>query len=318
MPTTKSSQTIVWLAFITLCIVWGTTYYGIRVCVRYFPPFFFSGFRHFLAGILFLAFFFITERRLKSYKGLWHISVAGILMICGGNALLSWGEKYISSGLAGILATAAPIYVTLLSIFVFKGFRITPIIIAGTIISIIGIFWICAPDIKTDSSRDFWFGLGLAAIANFFWAAGSVYMKRFSTDQSVSVRVAAQMIPASLINFAVSAIFEPKVNWSGVTSQVWWSLVYLVLIGSALGYFSFVYLIHHWEPARVTIHVYINTIVAVIVSWLFDGEILTIQTWLAIALVLCGVILVNKEYMRMSKEQGTIKNEQLALSDEQI
>ena len=297
MTTTNKYPTIVWTAFIALCIVWGTTYYGMRVCVRYFPPFFFSGFRHLLAGILFLFYFLFTGTRIKSYKELIHIAIAGILMICGGNALISWGEKYISSGLTGVLSTAAPIYVTIISIFVFKGFRITPLIVVGTFISVAGILWICAPGIKTDSSSEFWFGVALTTVANFFWAAGAVYMRKFSSEQPVALRVAVQMIPASLINIFISFLFEPKVNWSGITSEAWWSLAYLVFIGSAVGYLCFVFLIQYWQPARVTIHVYINTIVAVIISWLFDGDILTTQTWLAIALVLCGVILVNKEYM---------------------
>ena len=311
MPLPSNDPRKVWIAFIAVSIVWGTTYYGIRICVKYFPPFFFSGLRHFSAGIIFLIYFFLTEKRFQSYKGLIHIAIAGFLMICGGNALLSWGEKYISSGLTGVLSTAAPIYVTLISIFVFKGFRITPIIIAGTLLSVAGIFWICEPNIKTDSSAEFWWGITLTMIANFLWAAGAVYMRKFSTQQPVALRVAVQMIPASLINFVISFIFEPKMNWSGVSVEAWWSFIYLVLIGSCIGYLCFVYLIQYWQPARVTIHVYINTIVAVVIGWLFDADKLTIQTWCAIAVVLCGVILVNKEYMRMTLK--TMKNEQMTL-----
>ena len=311
MTLSNKNPKIVWLAFIALCIVWGTTYYGIRICVKYFPPFFFSGLRHFSAGILFLIYFFLTEKRLQSYKGLIHIVIAGILMICGGNALLSWGEKYISSGLTGVLSTAAPIYVTIISIFVFKGFRITPIIIVGTLLSVAGIFWICAPKISTGSGSEFWWGVALTMIANFFWAAGSVYMKKFSPTQPVALRVAVQMIPASLINFVISYIFEPKMNWLGVPAEGWWSFAYLVFIGSAVGYLCFVFLIQYWQPARVTIHVYVNTIIAVAIGWLFDGDKLTLQTWSAIGIVLCGVILVNKEYMQMAG----VKMNRLAMND---
>lgn len=305
MLTTNKNAATIWIAFIALCIIWGTTYFGMRVGVRYFPPIFFSGLRHFIAGILFLFYFLFTGTRIKSYKDLIHIVIAGILLICGGNALIAIGVKYISSGLAAVLSTAAPIYVTIISIFVFKGFRITPLIVGATLLSIIGIYWICAPDIKTDSSPEFWTGVLLITAANFCWAAGTVYMRKFPSKQPVALRVAVQMIPASLINFFVSFLFEPKVNWAGVTSEAWWSLVYLVFIGSAIGYLCFVFLIQYWQPARVTIHVYVNTVVAVIIGWLFDGEKLTGQTWLAIALVLCGVILVNKEYMN---QQLTVDN----------
>ena len=148
----------VWFVFALLCIVWGTTYFGIKVAMQHFPPFWFSAFRHFSAGVIFLAFYFLKSRELPSKTDVWHSAIAGCFMICGGNALLSWAEIYISSGLAGILSSVAPLYITLMSIAVFKGFRITWLIVLGLIISIGGIYLLSKPEDGLTPSPQFWVG----------------------------------------------------------------------------------------------------------------------------------------------------------------
>lgn len=291
----------VWFVFAILCVVWGTTYFGIKIAMQHFPPFWFSAFRHFSAGVIFLAFYFLQLRQLPSKTDVFHSAVAGCFMICGGNALLSWAEIYISSGLAGILSSVAPLYITLMSIAVFKGFRITWLIVLGLIISIGGIYLLSKPEDGLTPSPQFWGGFWLTLLANFFWGVGSIYMKKYPVNQHVYLKTAMQMIPAALINSIISMFFETSPNLAIVPVEAWWAVAYLIGIGSLVGYTSFVYLIKFMAPARLSVHIYVNTVVAVLVGWLFGGDQLTSTTWFALAVILTGVIVVNNEYAKMNR-----------------
>ena len=291
----------VWFVFALLCIVWGTTYFGIKIAMQHFPPFWFSAFRHFSAGTIFLAFYFLKSRELPSKTDVLHSAIAGCFMICGGNALLSWAEIYISSGLAGILSSVAPLYITLMSIAVFKGFRITWLIVLGLSISIGGIYLLSKPEDGLTPSPQFWGGFWLTLLANFFWGVGSIYMKKYPVNQHVYLTTAMQMIPAATINFIISLFFETSPNLGIVPDEAWWAVAYLIGIGSLVGYTSFVYLVKYMAPARLSIHIYVNTVVAVLVGWLFGGDQLTSTTWVALTVILAGVVVVNNEYAKMNR-----------------
>ena len=238
---------------------------------------------------------------MPSLSDIKHSAIAGLLMISGGNALLTWAVEYISSGLAGILSATAPLYITFLSIYFFKGFRITWVIIGGLILSIGGIILLSKPENGLAMSPQFWTGFWLTISANLSWAMGTIYMKKHPIDQHVYLKTAMQMIPAALFNFVVSGFFERMPNLQAVKADGWWATIYLIFIGSLVGYTSFVYLIKHMSPARLSIHVYVNTLVAVILGWLLGGDHLTAWTWGAMLVVITGVFIVNNQYAKMAK-----------------
>jgi drug/metabolite transporter (DMT)-like permease len=292
----------VWFVFVVLCIVWGTTYFGVKVAVQYFPPLWFSAFRHFCAGAIFLILYFAKFRELPSKTDIWRAGVAGFFMISGGNALLSFAVVYIPSGLAGILSAVAPLYITLMSIAVFKGFRITWLIVLGLIISIGGIYLLSKPEDGLSPTPAFWTGFWLCLLANFFWGIGSIFMRKYPVEQHIYLKTALQMIPASIINMVVSLGFETPPDLATVPANAWWAAAYLIGIGSLIGYTSFVYLTKYMVPARLSIHIYVNTVVAVLVGWLFGGDHLTGMTWMAMGIILAGVVIVNNEYAKMNRQ----------------
>jgi drug/metabolite transporter (DMT)-like permease len=298
----------VWFIFAVLCLVWGTTYFGVKIAVQYFPPLWFSAFRHFCAGAIFLIVYFLQFKEIPSKRDIWRAGVAGFFMICGGNALLSFAVVYIPSGLAGILSSVAPLYITLMSIAVFKGFRVTWLIVLGLLISIGGISMLSKPEDGGAPTHAFWVGFWLVLLANFFWGIGSVYMRKYPVEQHIYIKTAMQMLPASLINMGVSTFIETPPNLATIPANAWWASAYLIGIGSLIGYTSFVYLSKHMIPARLSIHIYVNTVVAVLVGWLFGGEHLTGMTWVALVVVLAGVVIVNNEYAKMNRALNTNAN----------
>jgi drug/metabolite transporter (DMT)-like permease len=142
----------------------------------------------------------------------------------------------------------------------------------------------------------------LAIIANMFWGMGSIYMKKNAVEQHPFLKTGIQMIPASIINIIISLIFEPKPNFAQIDARGWYAIIYLIFVGSLVGYLSFVYLTKFMAPARLSIHIYVNTVVAVLLGWALGGDHLTIMTWVALAIILAGVVIVNNEYARMAQK----------------
>ena len=230
--------------------------------------------------------------------------MAGIFMITGGNAILNWAVKYISSGLAGILSATAPIFITLMSIYVFPNFKITWKITLGLLIAFVGIALLSKPDDGIQLTTEFWVGFSLAIVANVFWGMGSIYMKIYPVERHPFLKTSIQMIPASAINLVISFIFEPQPDFSKIDARGWGYIAYLILIGSLVGYLSFVYLVKYMTPARLSLHIYVNVVVAVLVGWLLGGEHLTLMTWVALTIIMGGVYIVNKEYALMNAKRA--------------
>ncbi len=300
----KGFPTLVWVAFSAICIVWGTTYFGTKVAMDYFPPFFFSALRFGVAGVIFLLLYLTQSRQKPTWADIKNGSIAGFFMITGGNALLGWAVKYIPSGLAGIMSATAPIFITLMSIYAFPNFKITWKISLGLLIAFVGMALLSKPDDGITLTTEFWMGLWLTVVANVFWGFGSIYMKKYPVEQHPFLKTGIQMIPASLINLTISFIFETQPHFSQIDTRGWTAVVYLIVIGSLVGYLSYVYVIKYMAPARLSIHIYVNIIVAVLLGWAFGGEHLSPITWVALTIIMIGVFVVNNEYARMNAKRA--------------
>lgn len=293
----------VWIAFVAICIIWGTTYPGVKIAMRYFPPFFFSGVRHFFAGCLFLSYFVLKKEKLPTLRELLIITPPAFLMIIGGNALLAWGIQYIPSGFSSVLSALAPMYVVFFSFIFFKDFRISTLIWVGMFLSIGGISALSLANgkVSIENPNDFWFGVSITIFANICWALATVFIKRYSVEMHIFKRTGWQMLIAGIVNFIISGIFEVQPDLLHQPFEAWEATIYLVLVGSLGGYLCFAYLLDKMSAARMSIHVYVNTVVAVLLGWLFLGETLTLFMWLCLGVIMLGVVLINNEYARLSK-----------------
>jgi drug/metabolite transporter (DMT)-like permease len=299
----KSLSSGVWLAFGLICIIWGTTYLGVKIAVDYFPPFWLSAIRHLSASVVFFILYFSKNRELPTLQEVGHMAVVGILMITFGNAFVALGLKSIPSGLSGILSAMAPLYVTVLSIFMLDKFRTTPQIWAGLFLSIGGIVLLSSENGSFSGKEGFYLAIVLTIVANLFWAFGSIYLKRLRFKMHLFMKTALQMSIGGFVNLMIALAFEPAPKIAEIGSEGWLALAYLILVGTLVGYFCFVYLTEKMAPARLSIHVYVNTIVAVLVGWFWKDEPLSALTFGAMVVILSGVLLVNNAYAKLQNEK---------------
>ena len=295
-------QTKAAIAFALLCFFWGTTYLGIKVALDYFPPFYLSAIRHLIAGALFVGIALIQKYEWPSLEDMKRLFVNGALMVVGGNGLVCWAEQSISSGLTAIICSLSPIFITLMSILFFKGFRITGLILVGLLLGFSGILLISYKQINGITADSFGVSVLFLLMATICWGLGSVFIKRFPTQTPINMTIGMQMLLGGIVNFVISKIIgeQPKTiaEWQ---PEAYYAMLYLIVFGSLVGYACYLYVLGFYTPARVSVHSYINTVVAVTLGWLIRNEQLDFYVLIGMCVTLAGVLLTNYEYSRMKK-----------------
>jgi drug/metabolite transporter (DMT)-like permease len=127
------------------------------------------------------------------------------------------------------------------------------------------------------------------------WAAGSLYSKYQPAEGSTGMKAAIQMLAAGalFIFFSIVTREYRQVEWSNVSKGSILALLYLIFVGSLVGYMSYVWLLTVRSPAIVGTYAYVNPVVAVFLGWLIASEPIGVKQVIALAVILTGVILVT-------------------------
>lgn len=287
------------LAFITVSIVWGTTFFAIRIGVEHIPPFLMAGLRQLTAGLILLIYCVIRGIRFPKPKQWIQLAIPGILMIALGNGLVSWGETTVNSGLAAILSAMTPVWVLLITLLFAPGERVHPLRVTGVFIGFAGIVVLFYPELTEPLFIDQVPGLVAIALANMSWAAGTVYVSRHQTDASPLMAAGSQMLIAGAVLLMASAFTERDLPVA-FTREATLSLVYLIIFGSVITYAAFLFLLKNLSATGSSAYAYINTIVAVFLGWLFLDEPLNSFIALGATITLIGVYFVRRTYPKKS------------------
>jgi drug/metabolite transporter (DMT)-like permease len=290
MLTENSKAIIAWL---NVCIIWGTTYLVIRIGVGHMPPMLFAGIRWVIAGGIFIAFLKWQGKSLPKAKELVHLAVVGLALIGFGNGLVVFAEQWIPSGLAALLITTVPFFMVGIESFLPRGPRLNATIVTGLIMGMVGGFLIFGDDIRYLADPNNLLGvLGLLG-AVIFWSIGSLYSKYVKVDVYPLMGASVQMLIAgivlSLIGISIGEL--PRLNFeiNGLLS-----LAYLVIVGSLIGYSSYIYVLTKLPLSLISTYAYINPVIALFLGWIVLDEKLNFQIAIAAVVILAGVFTVKK------------------------
>ncbi|MFA9212262.1 MAG: EamA family transporter [Candidatus Methylacidiphilales bacterium] len=296
----KSKNLKAYLAFIAVAIFWGTTFLAIRIGIHkedgyYFPPFLLAAFRHCIAGVLICSYFiFYKKQPLPTLNQFKYFSINGILMLVGGNGIISWGMQYVDSGLAAILCALTPLWIVFINLAIGSSEKVTKVMWAGFIICLLAQYLIFYDKVNILSNQNYIYGLIAIVVSNICWAFGTVFSKSSTSTFPVLYNAGLQMIPGGFILLVFSTL---KGDWQQLnpSSNSIWAMVYLIVFGSLLAYGCFMYIIKALPAALVSTYAYFNTIVAVILGVIFLNEPIDEKLVIAMFLTILGVYLVGKK-----------------------
>jgi len=291
-PTSRPTRVLI--SFIAVYILWGSTFYAIRVGIESFPPLLLAGLRHLVVGLLFYPLFRRATRE-KPTLAQWRTSfVTGLLLLAIGNGTVSWSEQSVPSGIAALLVATVSLWMVLVDWIRPGGHRPAPRVLAGFLLGFLGMALLIGPKHIGNSERINPVGACALIGASFAWAVGSIYSRHHPHPRSPLLGVGMQTLSGGLVLCLTAlAIGETRrFHFSNVTLRSWLALLYLIVFGSALGFSAYVYILKHSTAARVATYAFVNPVVALFLGWFLAAEPLSLRTLLASGIILTAVLLV--------------------------
>jgi len=306
----STSPVLVIIAFATVYIVWGSTYFFIQMAIHGIPPLLMGAMRFFTAGTLMLIWCAIKGEKLFNRSSIVASAVTGILLLCGGNGAVIWVEQKLPSAMVAILVSAAPIWFVLLDKQNWGENFKSKSTVAGLVIGFAGVILLFGEQLDGmfagGSVASKLPGMLLLILGSVAWSSGSLYSKHHPSEGSGPVNVAWQMIIAGLIFLPGSLLNHEfdHLNLSQVPLKAWGALSYLVVFGSIAAYSAYVWLLQVRPATQVSTYAYVNPVIAVILGVVFAQEHVSLLQVTGLIIILGSVLLINLSKYRKSKSEA--------------
>ena len=275
-------------------IVWGTSWVASRYAVQSAPALQVSATRQMIAGVLFAGFFLLKGEKLPNPKQMLWLAGMSILLFVFANGLATVGVKYISSGLAALIAALYPLSVVIIEKIFFKNRKIGWVTFLGIVLGITGIAIVFYDNAFHHQGPNYWIGILVSVIAMLSWSVGTIIISRKQINLNPYYAIGWEMIFASLFLFAAAALTGNLVPFSTFPAQTWYAISYLVMMGSLIAVVAFLYTMKHLEASVAALYAYVNPIVAIVIGSYLIKEPLTKEIIIGSCITLIGVYLVNQ------------------------
>jgi drug/metabolite transporter (DMT)-like permease len=293
LATTPRQRRLAYLAWTSVCLIWGTTYLGIRISLESMPPALMGGLRWTIAGVLLAGYVSATGHRLPPPSRWGGIALLGFLLLGLGNGGVVFAEQWVPSGLAAVLVASSPFWMAAVESVLPDGERLTLKGAAGLVVGFSGILVLVWPDLTLDGGdRRLLAGIIAIQIAALGWSLGSAYSRRHGRTDNVLGTTALQMLAGGLIMVAAGTA---RGEWRQLffTERTAAALIYLSTIGSVGGFVAYTYALRHLPISFVSLYAYINPVIAVTLGVALLGEPFDSRMASAAALVFAGVAIVR-------------------------
>ncbi len=277
-----------------MCLIWGTTYLGIRVTLETMPPLLMSGIRWTIAGLLLAGYLALRGERLPDRSTWGTAALLGFLLLGIGNGAVAWAEQWVPSGLTAVIVASSPFWMAGIESLRSDGERFTIRLVAGLALGFAGIVLLVWPDLTLTGAhgRGFLAGFVALQLACLGWSIGSSYSRRHARETNVFSATAAQMIAGGLM-MVIAGTAHGEWRLLHFTPRSTAAFVYLTTVGAIGGFASYTYALRHLPVSFVSLYAYINPIIAVALGVLLLGEPFNARMAVAAALVLLGVAVVK-------------------------
>lgn len=310
----KSASTLmVVLAYATVYIVWGSTYFFIQKALSGFPPFLLGSLRFIAAGLLMMGWCLIKGENIFDLSTIKSAAVSGLLLLFVSNGIVIWVETFLPSAMVAIMVSTTPMWFILLDKPKWGenlGSRST---IIGLLIGFTGVIILFSERVigafSSIQNKTELLGLAMLVIGSMSWAGGSLFSKYKTSNGSVIVKTSWQMFIAG-IAFVPCGIVSgdfTDIQWAAIPLDAWLSVLYLIIFGSIIGFSAYVWLLKVQPAAKVSTHAYVNPVVAVLLGIFFANETITSVQILGLVIILGSVLLINLDkYRKESKILKTV------------
>ena len=302
ISTNPPGRTVVILLMAAVYLFWGGTFLGMRIALETMPPFLMAGIRFSIAGWgLYAARRLMGDPRpvLHEWRG---AGIVGALLFLGGNGMVVWAEMTIPSSIASIIVATVPLWMAAIGYFA----RLSKPGVGGWIGVAVGFSGILVLVLGSGASPSGAMNpLGIAALllGAVSWAGGSLLSRRARQPQSPLLWTSMQMIMggALLLLFSLAMGDYRSFDPSRLSARSVIAFVYLVTLGSIVGFTAYIWLLKHVETTVVSTYAFVNPIVAVFLGFVIAGERIGGRALVASGIIVCAVGIITLWHPKPAK-----------------
>jgi drug/metabolite transporter (DMT)-like permease len=284
-------------AWLAVCLIWGTTYLGIRISLETIPPLLMAAMRWIAAGGLLIVLLALRGERLPARREWPSLGLLGILLLGFGNGAVVWAEQTVPSGLTAVLVATSPFWMVGIDALMPDGEAITLRRVLGLVVGFGGIVMLVWPEIRFDGTGGGFLGGVIAAqIACVGWAVGSSYARHrgrgHASGENVLATAAFEMLFGGIALLVASLALHETARLT-FTPRTASALLYLIFVGAIAGFSAYAYALKHLPVATVSLYAYVNPVIAVVLGTLVLKEPFSVRMIGAALVVFVGIALVR-------------------------
>jgi drug/metabolite transporter (DMT)-like permease len=276
----------------TVYVVWGSTYLAIKYAVTDLPPLLAMGCRFLLAGTILTAAVLVLRGRRAFVLTRVQVATAalcGLFLLVGGNGVVAVAEQYVDSGHAALLIASTPLWVVVLRALLRD--RPAAATVGGLVLGMAGVVVLLLPGIGGGSALG---PMLLVCLSSLLWSVGTVLATRRPLPADPFVTTVLEMAVGGTAMVLLGTLGGEwgRLHVADVGVSAWLAWGYLVVVGSAVAYSAYVWLLARAPVSLATTYAYVNPAVAVALGWLFLAEPLTGSVVLGGAVIIVAVAVV--------------------------
>jgi drug/metabolite transporter (DMT)-like permease len=279
-------------AFIALSFAWGSSFYWIKIALEEIGPFMLVAFRltFGLLGLMIVVYF--RKEKFNLTKVQWKfLALLGVFNSALPFVLISWGEKFIDSGVASILNASAPLLTMVVAHFILKDEKFTPIKLVSLLLGFAGVYVLISRNGGLNDQNSI-AGMLAVLLAALMYAFSTIYTRKFTKGIPPILISFVSFLSATILIWVLTFMFETPLVFPS-SSIIWGALLWLGLIGSFIAYLLYFYLVHSIGPTRAIMVTYTLPLIGVGLGVLFLGESFDLPLVIGGILILLSIIIVN-------------------------
>jgi len=279
----KTSPWMIGACLLAVYVIWGTTYFAIKVGVGGIAPFFLVGTRFVAAGGALMIAQILRSQRMPTARQWRNAALLGLLLLVLGNGGVTVAERWVSSGATVALISVMPLATALWSGALGQWPRRWEWLAIG--IGAVGAaVMLMGRDLHGSIP-----GTALILLATTCWSLGTVLSRRLDVPHGPT-GFGAEMLSAGIISLALSALLGE--HWTlSAAPKFWWAWGYLVVFGSLIAFSAYRYVVERVSPTLAATYAYVNPPVALFVGWWLGNESFSSDVLVGLPIVLCAVAL---------------------------
>lgn len=295
------------LILLLVALIWGTAFAVQRVAAQHFDSFTFNGLRFFLGTLILLPFSQLVPWNRKKLrqgetqglekdipalvldkKSILFILAAGAVLFAG-STLQQIGLQYTTAGNAGFITTLYVVLVPIIMVIFMKA-------------RIHWVAWLCAGIailgsllLSTGGTLRLAPGDNLELAGAFMWALDVILVSQAVKYMPILTFSVGHYFIAGILNLLIALLWTKSIE--GV-ADAWWTIVYVGVFSTAMGYTLQALGQKYSPPTDATILLSMEAVFAALSGFIFLGETMTFIQLVGCGLILCAVLITQMQAIR--------------------